>query len=164
MKFTFKPIFIIIFAAAANWIPLAEANGLPVVTDFTIEAKESRKKEAPILVLFMSKSCTYCEIVLEDFLLPMQRDPEFNKRVILRQIETGSRDKLIDFNGVATTHSAFSSKHQAWGVPTVMLFDSKGNVLSTIVGLLTVDYYYAYLDNAISESQAKIKASTKFFN
>jgi len=93
--------------------------------------------------------------------LPMQRDPAFKDRVILRQIETSSRDTLIDFDGKETTHSAFSAKHNVWGVPNVKLFDSHGQVLTSIEGLLTVDFYYAYLENAIDESQAKIKAARK---
>jgi thioredoxin-related protein len=161
MKFAFKPVFIFLLLTLASWIPVTRAEGLPTVKDFTLEAKESREKLAPILVLFMSSSCRYCEIVLDDFLLPMQRDAQFNNRVILRQIETGSNARMIDFNGTVTTHSAFSSKHKVWGVPTVMLFDGQGKVLTSIVGLLTVDFYYAYLDNAISESQAKIKAAIK---
>ncbi|MCR4304547.1 MAG: thioredoxin family protein [Gallionella sp.] len=142
-------------------MPTAQAEGLPVVRDFTVEAKESVNKQAPILVLFMSDTCTYCETALHDFLLPMQRDPEYNSKVILRQIEIGSNDQLIDFNGKITTHSAFASKHDALMVPTVMLFDSGGRELTNIVGLLTVDYYFAYLDNAINESLAKIKAASK---
>lgn len=149
----------ILLGSAASWVPTAQAEGLPVVRDFTVEAKESMKKQAPILVLFMSKTCTYCEIVLQDFLLPMQRDPEYKNKVILRQIEISSKDQLIEFNGNLTTQTAFASKHKAWAVPTVMLFDSKGRVLNSIVGLLTVDFYLAYLDNAINESQAKIKAA-----
>lgn len=161
MKIMFKPIFLFLLLVIANWMTFAQAEGLPVVQDFTVEAKESREKQAPIMVLFMSNSCSYCETVLNDFLLPMQRDPQYNNRVILRQIETDSKNKLIDFDGTTTTHSAFSNKHLEWGVPTVMLFDSQGNVLTSIVGLLTVDFYLAYLDNAISESQAKIKSAEK---
>ena len=144
---------------AASGLAAAQAGNLPVVQDFTLDAKESKKNQAPILVLFMTKTCPYCEIVLQDFLLPMQRDREYDKKVILRQIETGSRDMLIDFNGVPTSQSAFAKKHKAWGVPTVILFDSKGRVLTSIVGLLTVDFYLAYLDNAINESQEKIRAT-----
>lgn len=146
---------------AAGWMPTAQAEGLPVVRDFTVEAKESVNKQVPILVLFMSSTCTYCETALKDFLLPMQRDPEYNDKVILRQIEISSRDQLIDFNGKVTTQSAFAGKHDALMVPTVMLFDSQGRELTNIVGLLTVDYYLAYLDNAINESLAKIKAGSK---
>jgi thioredoxin-related protein len=161
MKITFKSILLFLLLATANWLSFAHAEGLPTVKDFTVEAKESSEKQAPILVLFMSKSCSYCETALKDFLLPMQRDSEYDNRVILRQIDTDSKDKLVDFKGKTTTHRAFSNKHLEWGVPTVVLFDSQGNELASIVGLLTVDFYLAYLDNAISESQAKIKAAAK---
>jgi thioredoxin-related protein len=161
MKITFKSFLLSLLLAIASWLPFAHAEGLPTVKDFTVEAKESSEKQAPILVLFMSKSCSYCETALKDFLLPMQRDSEYDNRVILRQIDTDSKDKLIDFKGKTTTHRAFSNKHLEWGVPTVVLFDSQGNELTSIVGLLTVDFYLAYLDNAISESQAKIKAAEK---
>ncbi len=159
MKLTF--LFLFSNFIAASWIPSVQAANLPFVKDFTVEAKESRKKQAPILVLFMSSSCPYCEIVLQDFLLPMQRDHAYDNRVILRQIETGSSAKMIDFNGVVTTQNAFSRKLNVWGIPRVVLFDSNGQVLTSINGLLTVDYYLAYLDNAIDESQAKIKAANK---
>ena len=162
MKLLLKKALFIFILANANWMPITQAAGLPVVTDFTIEAKEAQAKQVPILILFMSDSCHYCETVLNDFLLPMQRDPAFDNKVILRQIETSSKDKLIDFNGKTTNHRSFSSKNDALLVPTVILFDSHGQVLASIVGLLTVDFYYAYLENAINESLEKIKASTQY--
>lgn len=153
--------FALVFLAwtTASWLSPAQAEGLPVVQNFTVEAKESTSKQAPILVLFMSKSCPYCEQVLAEFLLPMQRNPEYAGKVILRQIDIGSSDKLVNFNGKITTQSVFAKAHDVWAVPTVMLFDSQGHVLTKIIGLLTVDFYLAYLDNAINESQAKIKAN-----
>jgi len=145
--------------AAISCGSIAQAAGLPVVKDFTVEAKDAHTRQVPILVLFMSDSCSYCETVLEEFLLPMQRDPEYRDKVILRQIESSSRDELIDFDGKATTYSRFSSRHKVSGVPNVMLFDGNGQMLTFIEGLLTVDFYYAFLVDAIDESLAKIKAS-----
>ncbi len=152
-------LFLIITTLILN--PLARAAELPSVKDFTVEAKESHAKQKPILVLFMSHSCPFCKTVLQDYLLPMQRDPAFKDRVILRQIDISSKDTLIDFDGNITSHSAFSAKHQIWGVPHIKLFDSHGQVLTSIEGLLNVYYYYAYLETAIDESQAKIKAARK---
>ena len=160
MLHTLKPAALLLLALIF-WPASSHASSLPVVRDFTQEAKESARKQAPIMVLFMSRSCTYCEIVLNDFLLPMQRDRSYDNKVILRQIETYSKDKLIDFNGKETTLSAFAASHKVWAVPTVVLFDSKGKVMSTIVGLLTVDFYLAYLDIAINDAQDKIKAGGK---
>lgn len=127
--------------------------------DFTVEARDAQKRQVPILVLFMSETCEYCGTVLEKFLLPMQRDPEYNDKVILRQIESSSGDELIDFDGKTTTYSMFSSRYKVSGVPNVMLFDSNGQVLTFIEGLLTVDFYYAFLVDAIDESLAKIQTA-----
>lgn len=145
--------------ATLNCMPTAQAAGLPLVQNFTVDARESIAKQAPILVLFMSNTCPYCETVLQDFLLPMQRDHAYDNKVILRQLEIGSTAQLIGFNGETTTPSAFAVAHKVWAVPTVMLFDSKGHVLTKIVGLLTLDFYLAYLDDAIDGSQQKIKAA-----
>jgi len=159
MKSVSKHISIILFIAMAiaNWT-VSRASGLPDVKDFTVEAADARKRQVPILVLFKDEYCSYCETVLDDFLLPMQRDPEFTDKVILRQIESGSADALIDFDGKTTTYSRFSSKHKVYGVPNVMLFDSNGQVLTSIEGLLTVDFYYGFLLDAINESLERVKA------
>jgi thioredoxin-related protein len=157
MKYFFNQTLIASMFMAFSFAATIQAQELPIVKDFTVEAKEAKKKQVPILVLFMSDTCPYCETVLQDFLLPMQRDPEFKNKVILRQIENSSGGKLIDFDGTSTTYSEFARKHKVWGVPNVMLFDSNGRVLTSIVGLLTVDFYYAYLVNAIDDSLEKIK-------
>lgn len=161
MKQTVTLALLILLGTVASWMPIAQAAGLADVQDFRVEAKESRDKQAPILVLFMSDSCPYCEQALKEFLLPMQRDPEYDSKVILRQVQIGSRNKLIDFNGKVTSPNVFARAHKVWAVPTVVLFDSQGQVLTQIVGLLTLDFYQAYLDIAINESQAKIKAAAR---
>ncbi len=158
MQIRFQLPILLLFLTLAGCKPAAEATGLVVPHDLRIEGKVSSTRQVPILVLFMSNTCPYCEIVLQDFLLPMQRDSEYDNKVILRQIETSNTGKLIDFDGNPTTYNAFARKHKVWGVPEVMLFDGQGHVLTSIKGLLTVDFYLAYLDNAINESQAKIKA------
>ena len=158
MKQTIGITLQIFVMCISGLVSTARAEGLPSVQDFRLEAKESVSKQSPIMVLFMSSSCHYCEIVLQDFLLPMQRDPAYKHKVTLRQIEVGSKARLIDFNGKVTTQNAFANSHQAWSVPTIILFDGKGQVLTSIVGLLTVDFYQAYLDNAIDESTVRIKA------
>ena len=161
MKQTITLALLILLGTTASWMSTVQAGGLPDVQDFTVDAKESRDKQAPIMVLFMSESCPYCEQVLKEFMLPMQRDPEYDNKVILRQIKVGSSKKLLDFNGKITSPSTFARAHKVWAVPTVVLFDSQGQVLTEIVGLLTLDFYQAYLDIAINESQAKIKATGK---
>lgn len=147
-------------AASIGCGSAAWAEGLPIPRDFTTEAREALDKQVPILVLFMSRDCTFCETALQDFLLPMHRDPAFANKVMLRQIEIHDDGKLVDFDGKTTTYSRFSSNHNASLVPHVVLFNSHGHELETIEGLLTLDFYYGILVNAIEDSTAKIKADT----
>lgn len=149
--------FFILLATAASCWSASQAEHLPIPQDFRVEAKAAQNRQVPILVLFMEESCSYCETALQDFLLPMHRDPAFRDKVILRQIETGSTDPLIDFDGKVTTYKSFSGKHKVSVVPNVMLFNSNGQVLTYLEGLLTVDFYYGFLVNAIDESLEKIR-------
>ncbi len=160
MRFAFNhSLFALLIATATGCWSAPHDAGLPVPQDFTAEAGEARDKQVPVLVLFMSEGCTYCETALEDFLLPMQRDSEFRGKVILRQIETDSGDALIDFEGNATTYKRFSARHGVSVVPNVTLFDSSGQVLTRIEGLLTADFYYGFLVQAIDESLEQIKSA-----
>jgi thioredoxin-related protein len=148
-------------AAALGFGSMSYASGLPVVKDFTAEAKDAKSRKVPILVLFMDETCGYCKTVSEDFLQPMQRDPEFDNKVIIRQVESSSEGTLIDFDGTPTTYSKFSSRHNVRGVPNVMLFDSDGKMLTFLEGLTTVDFYYAFLLDAIEGSLAKVRAASQ---
>lgn len=147
--------------AAAALIPAAQADELPAIKNFREEASESTSKQAPILVLFMTQTCPYCKIALKEFLLPMQNDPEYDSKVILRQIDIGSSSKLTDINGKITTQSKLAKTLNIRAVPTVVIFDSLGQELVRIEGLLTADFYQSYLDTAISESQAKMKTNSR---
>ncbi|TCV86388.1 thioredoxin fold domain-containing protein [Sulfurirhabdus autotrophica] len=160
MKQTITRIAVILTWIMGSWMPAAWADGLPYVQDFTTEAKAAQAKQVPILVLFMSPHCVYCERVLQEFLLPMGRNADYDTKVIMRQIDMGSESKLLDFKGRSTTQSKFASMHKVRMVPTIKVFDAQGNELADpIVGLLTPDYYGGYLDNAIDQGLAKIRAN-----
>lgn len=157
MKQKIAAALLILMSTTSGWLSSAQAEELPVVMNFTLEAKESADKKVPILLLYKSKSCIFCVRVLQEFLLPMQRNPEYAGKVIMRQIDIGSTDKIIDFDGKTTTQSRLAKSHGVTAVPTVIFFDDKGKELSRITGLLGADFYQAYLDNAINDSQAKMK-------
>ena len=159
MKLIITRILFILTWITLSWMPVASAEGLPYVQDFTAEGKTAQAKQLPILVLFMSPHCVYCEKVLREFLVPMTRNADYKTKVIMRQIDIDSNARLRDFNGVMTAQRQFASASKIKLVPTVKLFDSQGHELTDpIVGLLTVDFYGGYLDNAIDEALAKIHA------
>ena len=112
----------------------------------------------PILLFFNRVDCPFCERALREYLGPMQRDPAYADRVMIRQIEIHDSSRLVDFGGRATSHVEFAARHKIQFTPTVWFVDGDGNRLAEpIVGLRTVDFYGAYLDQAIADSLAKLR-------
>ncbi len=153
---------IAILAAIVAWGTSAAAGqeGVPSARNLMLDGTQARSEETVLLVAFVSPTCGYCERVLNEFLIPMSRNPEYQRKLVMRRIDIGSQAGLKDFDGGATTQRMFAGWHGINLVPTVMLFDDRGNQLAKpLVGLTTVDYYGYYLDQAIDEALAKVRGS-----
>lgn len=136
----------------------AQAEGVPLARDLSDAAKGAREKNRVLLVMFGTPDCPYCRQVLNDFLIPMSRNADYQSKVVMHQVEIGSSQKLVDFAGRTTTHRQFSLQHRARLAPTILLFDADGRVLAEpLVGMITPDYYGAFLDRAIDEALEKIR-------
>ena len=52
-----------------------------------------------------------------------------------------------------TTHRALAARYAVSLSPTVLLVDASGKVIAgPLVGLMTVDFYGAYLENALEQA------------
>jgi len=121
-------------------------------------AAEARSKRVPILIAFMQQSCPYCAIARRDYLLPLQADPQWRHRVLIREVDVDRYTPLRDFTGAATTQRAFARIHEARRVPTLIFFDADGNrVGQPIIGLLSEDFYRLYIEQGIEAGLAKMR-------
>ena len=126
--------------------------------DFKVDARTAAQRQVPILVVFTSPGCHYCERVKSEYLVPMHKDPAYRKRAIIREVTVGATTPLTGFDGVPTTEGAFAAAHKVFMVPTVIVLDPSGNDTGeAIVGLLTPDYYFGYLEAAIDEGGRKVR-------
>ena len=147
-----------------TWAGVASAadgaeKWVPMVKNFAAESREAVKRRVPVLVVFTAPGCGYCKRVIEDYLIPMQKDATSRGRVVIRRVELGNTGKLIGFDGKETSHMEFASEHSVFLAPTVMFFDAQGNALTRpIVGLLSPDFYGGYLEAGIEESTEKVRA------
>lgn len=127
--------------------------------DLSAAAREAASCKQAILLVFTLPNCRYCEIVMRDFLAPLLRDPEYRGKVAILQIEMDSPSPLKGFQGEPTTHETFAKRYQVRVAPTVKLFSPAGReAAEPLVGLLTPDFYSAYLDRAIDEALAAIRS------
>lgn len=131
---------------------------LPYARNLQQDARQAQDKNGVVLVAFVGSNCSYCETVLNEFLGPMTRNPDYQSKLVMRRVETTSFLNVRDFSGQPASHRDFAGRNGVRMVPTVMLFDTKGRILAKpLVGLTTVDYYGMYLDEAIDTALGKIR-------
>lgn len=154
---------IAVWAAILAWGPLLPgaawaADSLVHAKDFQADARTAAKRRVPIMVLFTTPECSYCERVKREYLVPMYKDPAYQGRVMFREVTMGATSPLTGFEGAPTTEGAFAAAHNVFMVPTVMVFDTQGAPTGEpIVGLLIPDFYFAYLEGAIDEGGRKVR-------
>jgi len=137
--------------------PIARSATLPLAVDLASDGRAGATRRQPILLFFDRDECPYCERALREYLVPMSRD-EWRDRALFRQIEIDRPLSLVDFDGSTTTHSDVAARYGVTLSPTVLVVGPDGRPLhEPIVGLLTVDFYAAYLGNALSAAAATLE-------
>lgn len=112
----------------------------------------------PLLLFFDREECPFCERALREYLVPFSRD-EWKNRALFRQVEIDRTLPVRDFDGTVTTHQALAARYGISLSPTVLIVDAQGRAMAEpIVGLLTVDFYGAYIQNALAHASARLKS------
>ena len=77
--------------------------------------------------------------------------------MLLREIDITSSERLVDFEGRATTQAHFASGLGVRVVPVVMAFDRRGQpVGEPLVGLDRSGFYEAYLQKLIDGARQQV--------
>lgn len=118
----------------------------------------AKHKNAPVLIVFTSPDCRYCDRVIHYYLVPMQRNADTaGGPLLIRQLDLTSGKPLVDFAGHKTTQHAFAKSLKVDFAPTVMVFTPDGKPAARpLVGLGPEDYYGGYLDQAVDTARAKL--------
>lgn len=158
-----RTIASLILSAILAWalalpMPGLAADNLPHARNFKADSKLASQKQIPILVVFTRPDCHFCHRVKTEFLQPMLKDPAYKNKVLIREVEAGSQSPLTLFDGKPGTEGEFAAENKVFMVPTIKVFDAQGHeVTEPIVGLLTPDYYFGYIDAAVSEGLRKMR-------
>ena len=140
-----------------------QAEVLPYVkvrepTDLQAVAQEARQRQLPILIMFSSEGCPYCDVVREEFLKPMLRSGDYTDRVIMLEIHSDSYAPIRDFYGQMISADALAHRYRAGFAPTVVFLNHQGKELAErLIGITTRDFYGGFLDEAIEESLHRLR-------
>jgi thioredoxin-related protein len=134
----------------------AKTDIIAFAKDLQKDGQIAAQQHVPILIIFTSPDCHYCERVMKNFLIPMQGNPEYAHKVIMRRVEINNASKLIDFDGVVTTQQAYAATQKAHFTPTMIVYTPNGtSAADPLVGLGPEEYYGSYLDGLIDAGVAK---------
>lgn len=138
-----------LFLAPPAWAQMVQAQ------DLAADARLAAQRKVALLVLFSESACSYCERVRQEFLLPMQRNPEYAAKVMMREVGIDSSAALTDFAGKKTTHAEFARRRGVNMMPTVTLMSPRGETLGEpLIGFRGADYYGYFLDERIAGALA----------
>ena len=158
MAATMLPIRLILACVAALLLAAPASAQMIEARDLALDARLASQRKIPLLLLFSEAGCPWCERARQEFLLPMQRNPEYKAKVIMREVEIGSPAALIDFSGKKTTHGDFARLHRVNLMPTVIMMGPRGEALAEpLVGFGTPDYYGYFLDERIDAALAQLR-------
>lgn len=146
-----------LFLAAPAGAQIAHMVG---ARDLAADARLASQRNIPLLLLFSEAGCPWCERARQEFLLPMQRNPEYQAKVMMREVGIDSKAALVDFAGNKTTQAEFARRHGISMMPTVMLLGPRGETLAEpLVGFRGADYYGYFLDQRIDEALAQLRGA-----
>ena len=132
--------------------PRPRTHSLPAATDLAADGADGRARRVPILLLFDRDDCPYCERALREHLVPMSAEVPWRDDALFRQVEVNRDTPVVGFDGVPTTHRALAARYGAKLTPTVVVVGASGEPLAEpVVGLLTADFYGAYLEQALKK-------------
>lgn len=138
----------------------AHAQPPPLVHDLAAAAELAREREVPLFVAFTLKRCPYCLRARREYWTPMNESAQWRAKTLMVEIMLDGEPALRDFDGTATTVREFGKRFGIRSVPTVIVFDTQGKpAAEPVVGLASADFYGAYLERAIDDGLARVRAS-----
>ncbi|MCK5334812.1 MAG: thioredoxin fold domain-containing protein [Gammaproteobacteria bacterium] len=154
-KIGFKVIFpalLLSIFAFQGIMPEAEAQGIdiPKAVNLQKDGIFAQEKGIPVLLEFTMNGCPFCEEVEEEVLRPMLISGDYDNKVIVRNVMIDEDTEITDFNGETITYEELASRYNVFVAPTLVLVQGNGKAMGIeMVGVTTIDFYGAYLDQAI---------------
>ncbi len=137
-----------VFSSHADPLSL-QPSTVQDVKSFDLLFKQA-EKENKIIMLEMSASyCAYCKTLEEEIINPMLISGDYN-HVIIRRLHIDDYYKIAMSNNTKITPREYAAQKNVFVTPTLLFLNSRNEeVAERIIGINSIDYFGAYVDDAI---------------
>jgi len=126
--------------------------------DWTQVAQTAQDGNAPILVLYTSDECPYCERLKEEVLHPMFRNDPNSHLAVVREVDINKGGKMTDFDGERIRSRYFKKRYKVFAAPTLLILDATGTPLAKpLVGYNSKEKYASMLESTLEKSRSLLK-------
>jgi len=130
---------------------------VPVIRDIREEAKLAQKNNLPILIIFSSDHCPFCDLVKEDFLKPMLISGDYTHRTLIREVNVDDGNEMINFDGQEISADTFTYRYNVSLFPTMLMLDYHGKKVShRILGVNTPEMFGGRIDAMIDKANMEL--------
>jgi thioredoxin-related protein len=124
------------------------------VSDLRDEARVARANNLILVLEFSSDDCPYCRKLEALFLLPMQRNAEYDDKILVRSVSMDNYETLVDLQGRKLSTTEFASRYDVSLTPTLVFLNADGTELSEkLVGIWSEDFFGGFIDSRIDEAR-----------
>ena len=138
---------------------LDDSDELPFVeiqplTNLQKDAELIKTNGTPLILFFTQDHCLYCQFVIEEQLKPLLRNDIQKHQFIVRSIETGYGETIINFDGSKIDLSEIEQKYKIYVTPAVVFIDHNGNQIApAIIGVANTQMYSEDFDASLEKSR-----------
>ena len=128
------------------------------VVDFSMLAKTAKDQQKLIMLQVSASDCNYCVILEEELIKPMLRSGDYDNDVLIRKVDIDSYNQLSGFDGEPISGPQLAKMLNIKVTPTLIFLNSENREVSKrIVGVNSLDYLGAYVDDAIKHGLTIIR-------
>ncbi len=129
---------------------------LPAVDDLQALAAQSARAGIPIIILFTTPGCPFCQEARQNYLVPRLAEQQRRSKpeYLLREVDITSRRSVGAIDGRAFTEAQLAERYGIHFAPVLRAFDSRWRPLGEpLVGLDRAGFYESYVERLISEAR-----------
>lgn len=118
------------------------------------DAELIKANGTPLILFFTQDHCLYCQFVIEEQLKPLMRNDIQKHQFIVRSVETGFGDTVIDFNGNKIDLSEIERRYNIYVTPAVVFINHNGNEIApAVIGVANTQMYSEDFDASLEKSR-----------
>lgn len=128
------------------------------IQDFAALSREARSSGKIIMLEMSATYCSYCRTLEEEIIKPMLRSGDYTENVLIRKLEIDHHYPMKHPSGKTVSPAQLASQLNVYVTPTLIFLDGEGREVSErILGVNSLDFYGAYVDDALKKGYQSIQ-------